>query len=147
MSKDVDFKLQLPQDSSRNQAHKRRRKLRKDLAKHLCTAGFGMGEDLVVGNESSYFCFPLSYQSRFPSIEVLWPGIKLEFIVRTPRMSTSTVEVRSLLFEYLVQEELPIRLQAVNPLRDARGKDSGILAPHGHLSRQWLVQGTAPQPG
>ena len=115
MSEDVDFKLQLPQDANPSQARKRRRRLRKDLTEHLCIAGFGMGENRVVRNEGFYFCFPLSYQSRFPPLEVLRPEVKLEFTVRTPLLSTSTVEVRSLLFEYLGQEEAPIHLQAVDP--------------------------------
>ncbi|MXZ82494.1 MAG: nucleotidyl transferase AbiEii/AbiGii toxin family protein [Synechococcus sp. SB0666_bin_14] len=115
MSEDVDFKLQLPQGSSRSQARIRRRKLREGLAQYLRTAGFGMGEDPVVKNEGSYFYFPLSYQSRFPAIEVLRSEIKLEFIVRTPLLNTSKVEVRSLLFEYLGQEEAPIHFQAVDP--------------------------------
>lgn len=114
MSEDIDFKLVLPPEWSRNRGTTGLRQLRKQLTEALRDDGFALpAENIAVLNENRYFCFSLGYQPQFPLVTALRAELKLDFTAHTPLLETVAVEVQPMLAEFMDLDGPAVGHQAV----------------------------------
>ncbi|TSE27797.1 Nucleotidyl transferase AbiEii toxin, Type IV TA system [Tepidimonas thermarum] len=98
MSEDIDFKLVLPPDLSRNARARLLSQFKKRMAAILENAGFAVPtEEIVARDENSYVLLNLHYESRFAPVASLRPEIKVELNARAPLLPTARLPIVSML--------------------------------------------------
>ena len=77
-SEDIDFKVAMPARASRSQVKKARSVYRERVLGGLTAAGFGIGDDVLKRDESSFFSAELFYPALFDTGPGLRPHIRIE---------------------------------------------------------------------
>jgi hypothetical protein len=77
-SEDIDFKVAMPARASRSQVKKARSVYRERVLGGLTAAGFGIGDDVLKRDESSFFSAELFYTALFDTGPGLRPHIRIE---------------------------------------------------------------------
>lgn len=104
MSEDMDLKVMVDSDVSKNQKSLLLSGLKKDVASLLADDGFSVSK-VSAHDRNSYFRIELEYSPSFTIEAALRPHILLEFTAETPFLSPVACDSRSLL-GIAVSEEL-----------------------------------------
>lgn len=125
-SEDIDFKVAMPARTSRSQVKKARSIYRDRVLAGLTAAGFGIGDDVLKRDESSFFSAALFYPAVFDTGPGLRPHIRIEMSLNT---STLPPIARSLGSLVTLAQNKPPEIAAflcVDPVETAADKLSAL---------------------
>lgn len=125
-SEDVDFKVAIPDATTKSKTHRKRKDFREQILSTLTRNGFDLAGNLLVGNESRFFAADLAYRSQFPAGPALRPHIRIEMSFYAPSLKPIERPIQSLIA--MAQKAPPevVRFPCVDPLETAADKLSTL---------------------
>ena len=125
-SEDIDFKVAVPEDTSRNKAKNERSAYRKRIVSALTEAGFVLAGEPTRADENRFFSADLFYPNQFDTSPGLRPHIRVEMTLRAPALPPIARPIASLIA--LAQREPPevAAFLCVDPVETAADKLSAL---------------------
>jgi predicted nucleotidyltransferase component of viral defense system len=125
-SEDIDFKVAVPEATSRNKAKNERSAYRKSIVSALTEAGFVLAGEPTRADENHFFSADLFYPNLFDTSPGLRPHIRVEMTLRAPALPPIARPIASLIA--LSQREPPevAAFLCVDPVETAADKLSAL---------------------
>lgn len=125
-SEDIDFKVAVPEATSRNRAKNERSAYRKRIVSALTEAGFVLAGEPTRADENHFFSADLFYPNLFDTSPGLRPHIRVEMTLRAPALPPIARPIASLIA--LAQREPPevAAFLCVDPVETAADKLSAL---------------------
>jgi hypothetical protein len=125
-SEDIDFKVGEPAKSSSGRGRRERSAYRQRILEALSAAGFEIGEEPVIGNESRFFSADLGYGAEFGAGQRLRPHIRVEMSFQAPALVPVVRPIRSLIAMAQRQPAEVDGFPCVEPVETAADKLSAL---------------------
>lgn len=125
-SEDVDFKVAMPEASSRSKGEAQRSAYKHKVLAALGTAGFELIGKAHARNENRFFSADLAYKSEFDTAPGLRPHLQIEMTFQTPALPSIARPIRSLVAQAQGKDAEVAAFSCVDPVETAADKLSAL---------------------
>lgn len=125
-SEDIDFKVAMPETTSRNKAKNERSAYRKRILAALSEAGFALAGEPTRADENHFFSADLFYPNLFDTGPGLRPHIRVEMTLRAPVLPPIARPIASLIAMAQRQPPEVGAFPCVDPVETASDKLSAL---------------------